>query len=177
MNKTKLISKILIVLCGILFILSIFSYHPQDPSIFVYSNQKVSNLCGIIGATLADILFQAFGLSAYILSFLILISGIYYFLEKYTYKISDIILSFLFIILSSSFLQLILPDKISFYEKDFIPGGIVGKYITDFFIKYFNIFGAILIIFTLLLVVSIALFNISLKIKFPSLNYSNIKKF
>ena len=48
--------------------LSLYSYNPQDPSFnSVGLSLKVSNLCGFVGASLADLLYQFFGFSAWLI--------------------------------------------------------------------------------------------------------------
>ena len=46
---------------------SLFSYNPQDPSLNSFGlSLKVSNYCGFIGASLADLFYQIFGFSSWV---------------------------------------------------------------------------------------------------------------
>src|SRR5580704_7761203 len=57
---------------GILFLLSLASFHPGDPSWnHVGGNLATHNLIGRFGAHLSDLLLQAFGLGAFVIPFLI----------------------------------------------------------------------------------------------------------
>ena len=57
---------------GVLFLLSLASFHPGDPSWnHVGSNLATHNLIGRFGAHLSDLLLQAFGLGAFVLPVLI----------------------------------------------------------------------------------------------------------
>ena len=54
---------------GIFLAASLYSYSPNDPSLnsIVQSAGKPHNLCGYLGAFLADLLYQGFGLPAWVL--------------------------------------------------------------------------------------------------------------
>jgi hypothetical protein len=56
---------------GVLFLLSLASFHPGDPSWnHVGGNLATHNLIGRFGAHLSDLLLQAFGLGAFVFPFL-----------------------------------------------------------------------------------------------------------
>src|SRR3990167_8768464 len=60
---------ILALAAGVFFSLCLISYDPADPALNVASNVSgVTNLGGLVGAYLADILFSVFGISAYVLA-------------------------------------------------------------------------------------------------------------
>src|SRR5512137_2060036 len=53
---------------AVLLALSLFSFNPDDPSFNnrISGPSKATNLAGFIGAHLADVFFQTFGLSAFL---------------------------------------------------------------------------------------------------------------
>src|SRR5580698_8237298 len=62
---------------GLLILLSLASYRPQDPSLntSVATGTLPGNWIGPAGAYLADVLFQGFGWVAYLLPFALLVMG------------------------------------------------------------------------------------------------------
>src|SRR4051812_36733409 len=53
---------------GIFIGVALISYSPHDPSLnSIVQNAKPHNLCGYLGSFLSDLLYQAFGISAWVL--------------------------------------------------------------------------------------------------------------
>jgi len=61
----------LLLSVGLVTLLSLVSYHPQDPSWDTASNASPLNLIGYPGSYLADLLFQLFGAAAFLFSLLL----------------------------------------------------------------------------------------------------------
>ena len=51
---------------GLVILLSLVSYHAQDPSWDTASNTRPINLVGYLGSYLSDLLYQAFGVGAFL---------------------------------------------------------------------------------------------------------------
>lgn len=67
-NHHKELYGILFLALGVFFGLCLLSYNPSDPALNSASNiEQISNLGGVVGAYLADILFAVLGISAYVL--------------------------------------------------------------------------------------------------------------
>ncbi len=171
----KKVAKITFALVTLILFLSIISYHPQDPSLFVYSTKKVKNLCGPVGATISEIFFQLFGIVSYLIAILTLIICWFQISEKLKIKIYDIIIGTFFIVFLCSFIQLFF-QKITIFSHSIFIGGIIGNFIVNFFVKYFNFVGAFLIIVCLLGISIIGLFPQVLKFKLPEISNIKIKK-
>ena len=62
------IGGLLSIFLSIFIIVSIFTYSPIDPTLSHFTNASTANLGGQLGANLADILLQFFGLCSYALS-------------------------------------------------------------------------------------------------------------
>jgi S-DNA-T family DNA segregation ATPase FtsK/SpoIIIE len=70
------ITGILWMAAGLLFLSSLVSYHPDDPSInAVSSDPQIWNFIGRMGAALSDVLFLLFGAGAYLLPLSALLLG------------------------------------------------------------------------------------------------------
>jgi DNA segregation ATPase FtsK/SpoIIIE, S-DNA-T family len=66
----------LFLAAGILFLLSVASFHPQDPSWNTVAGlRRTSNLIGPVGAHIADVCLQFFGLAAFLFPVLIFALG------------------------------------------------------------------------------------------------------
>jgi S-DNA-T family DNA segregation ATPase FtsK/SpoIIIE len=73
-NRLNEVAGFLFLAAGIIALLSLVSYHVQDPSWNTASNAQPVNLAGYPGAYLADLLFQTFGAAAFgfpVLAFLL----------------------------------------------------------------------------------------------------------
>ncbi len=161
------------VLTGCLFLLflSVISYNPNDPSFTTFSTKNVENICGPIGAVISDLIVQTFGLSAILIPFAILLYLVKIF-RKDRFRWVDIIF-FLFFILSLSYLfTIFLPGKIEIKKGFILPGGFTGYFLYNFFVKYFNLTGAVIIAFIFFFIFLILTF------KFSIINFFlNIPKF
>ncbi len=154
----------LLVSLTMLVFLSIVSYNPKDPSFNTFSTIKVKNICGPVGAVVADILIQIFGFSSILLPFVIFLYLIKIFKNDIIKNIH--IFSFIIFILTlSSMFTIFLPEKINFRDGLVLSGGFVGSLISEFLVKYFNFTGAIIIIITIFILSIILTFKFSI-IKF-----------
>ena len=162
-TKDKIIQFIglLTIILSFFLILSLLSYSPDDPNFLITENKKIQNLFGYYGSVTSDIIFQSFGLVAYLFCITIFFIGILMIKNK---KI-NIILSNLFhsviYIFSGSTLISIYKDE-SFLLIVNGNGGFVGRYIKELV----NEFGGFLdekLIFYILLILTILFFLLSIQ--------------
>ena len=66
---------ILIFLMGILLLISLLSYSPNDPNFIFPDNTKIKNLLGIQGSYISDIFFQSVGYVAYLVPVTYIFTG------------------------------------------------------------------------------------------------------
>ena len=64
-----------LLVVGALLAISLYSYYPEDPSLFAEGAGKARNLAGRFGAQVADFLFQFVGLTALLVPLLVLVTG------------------------------------------------------------------------------------------------------
>lgn len=70
-----------IVFAAAIFVLvSLFTYHPADPSLFTATTGLVQNACGKVGAYLAAVFFECFGIAAF------LVPAAFFFISASLYK-------------------------------------------------------------------------------------------
>jgi len=146
----------IILLAGaVLVALSLFSYNPDDPSFNnqVSAPQKATNLVGVIGAHLADIFFQTFGLIAFLWPLFFVLVGLQLFLfPEIRYRATKIS-SFVGLLISASALLSLAAGKINILGSMLDSGGALGQLFAGVADRYLNLSGALLV-FVLVLVIS-----------------------
>ena len=73
---------ILIFLIGLMLLISLFSYSPEDPNFIFPENTQIKNLLGFKGSFTSDLFFQSVGLISYLISFTFIFTGINIFRTK-----------------------------------------------------------------------------------------------
>ena len=172
-NRLTEILGIIIFISGILLLITLISYTPEDPNFIFSENTEIKNLLGFHGSFVSDLFFQSVGLIAYLLSLTLIITGLNVFTKKeFFLVIENIFFGVLYTIFGTLFLAF-------FYSKNFTlyingNGGFVGNYLNQTFLNSLiqinqNIFYYILI----LLIFSLFLISINFK---PKNFYITIKK-
>ena len=162
-----------IFIAGIMLLLALASYSPEDPNFIFPDGTKIKNLLGFNGSFISDLFFQSIGLIAYLLSFTFIITGFNIFKGKEFFLIIE---NTFFGILYSIFGTLFLTH---FYSKDFTlyingNGGFVGNYLDQTFLNSLIRTNESISYYILILLVLI-LFLISINFNHKNF-YKNIKK-
>ena len=158
---------IFISILGLLLLVSLLSYSPEDPNFIFPDNQKIENFLGLKGSIVSDLFYQSVGLISILISISLFLTGtnivrskkIFLFIENLFYTVS-------YAVLGSLFFSLYYPK--SFWLSINGNGGFVGEFLISTFlgsliILYQNIAYYVLIIFIL------SLFLISINFKINSL--------
>ncbi len=146
------IAGVLLILLAAFILLSLISYDSHDPSWATGSSaeQDIHNYGGRVGVSLSGGLLQFFGLGSFVLPFVFLYIAILMFLpgekKRFFLTISSTAL-FLFIL--CSILSVLAPDA-NWRDTPIQTGGLIGNFISEFFIKYFNYTGTLLLLIGLL---------------------------
>jgi S-DNA-T family DNA segregation ATPase FtsK/SpoIIIE len=147
---------IILVAFTVLLAISLFSFNPDDPSFNhqLSEPQKATNLAGFVGAHLADIFLQTFGLTAFLwpLFFILFSLKLFLFSEMSFPPAKTASLAGLFIT-GSGLLSLGL-GKMNIWGAKIDSGGALGYFFARITEKYLNISGA-LILFAVVLVISV----------------------
>ncbi len=137
--------------------LALGSFHSQDPSFNTVGtrNLEVVNLCGYIGSFLADLAYQALGICAWILVFLLLMKAyeVYRGIERKK-SYGQHLLTVLFVLSYASLIALY-ADGYKVYNDQIYLGGVLGELTTRLLIKGFNFFGVAIILWTACLALTI----------------------
>ena len=73
---------IIIFVSGIMLLIALMTYSPDDPNFIFPENTQIKNLLGFQGSFISDLFFQSFGLIAYLIPFTFMITGINIFRSK-----------------------------------------------------------------------------------------------
>ena len=179
---------ICVILFGILVIIALISYSPEDPNFIFPENTEIQNLLGFQGSFTSDLIFQSVGIIAYLIPITFIFTG------YNIYKKKEILLilenSFIIVIyssLGSIFFDFYYPENFTFYING--SGGFVGNYFNGLFINsiikthsnffYFLLLLVILFFFLLSINFNLKNFYIGLKrlilffFKKDTKNYTN----
>ena len=76
LNRLLEIVGIIILSIGILLLISLISYSPDDPNFIFPDNTQIKNFLGFQGSYVSDLFFQSIGLISYLVSFTLIITGV-----------------------------------------------------------------------------------------------------
>lgn len=149
---------------GLFFALALASFNPKDPSLnSLGQGLQTLNYCGLIGSFLADLIYQGFGLTAWVA-----VAGLFHaaFIsfkgEKVLFKDIRHILGF-FMITSMAALVTIYFPQTKIFDQQIYPGGLLGLGLATGFVKVLNTVGAQVLLWTASLVLFVFYFEFSLQ--------------
>ena len=125
---------IIIFLTGILLLLALMTYSPEDPNFIFPDNTEIKNLLGYQGSYISDLFFQSIGLIAYLISFTFIITGINTFIFKEFFLIiNNIFFAVIYSLIGAFYLT-------HFYSSGFTNyingnGGFIGFYLDQTFLS------------------------------------------
>jgi len=162
-----------IVIIGLLLLVSLATFSPDDPNFIFPDNTEIKNLLGFNGSYTADLFFQTFGLIALLIPFTLIFSGINIVLNKKIFLIFEsIFYSVLYSFFGSLFFSFFYPAAFNLYING--NGGFIGKYLeTTFLTSLISVNSQIS--YYLLILIILILFLISIHFKI-SYFYKMVKK-
>ncbi|WP_435088329.1 DNA translocase FtsK 4TM domain-containing protein [Candidatus Pelagibacter bacterium nBUS_29] len=159
-NRLVEIFGVLISLIGAMLFLALITYSPNDPNFIFPENTKIDNLMGFQGSFISDLFFQSVGLTAYLIPFTLMITGINISIKKVFFLfIENNFYTILYLIFGTLFFEHYYSDTYSLYINGI--SGFVGIYLNQSFLgslisMYEDIFFYILIlIITIFFLISI----------------------
>ncbi|WP_413943731.1 DNA translocase FtsK [Bdellovibrio sp. HCB-162] len=149
---------------GLFLALALVSYNPYDPSMnSIGQGLKASNYCGIVGSFLADMLYQFFGLAAWVVVGSCLKMAYASFKgESLNLKNIRFVWALLLIVNIAALLSLYLPNTKIFHEQIYL-GGLLGLGVSQALIRAFNSIGVQVILLSLMAVLVVFYFEKSLQ--------------
>ena len=157
---------IAIAIIGLLLLVSLLSYSPDDPNFIFPKNTDIHNMLGFRGSFISDLFFQSFGFIALLIPFSFILTGSNIFLTK---KIILIVETLFYTILYSLIGSLFFSNFYSNTFKLYIngSGGFIGKYLETTFLNFLINFNSQLSYYFLLIII-LVLFLISIQFKISS---------
>ena len=164
---------IVIFFAGLLLLISLLSYSPEDPNFIFPKNTEIKNILGIRGSIISDLFFQSVGLISYLISITLVITGINILIVKKNFLIIE---NIFFVVIYSIFGTLFFNHYHSNTFTLYINGngGFVGTYLSDSFLNSFISINEG-IAYYLLIIIILFLFLLSINFN-PIKFYKIIKK-
>ncbi len=165
---------LIIFFSGVLLLISLVSYSPEDPNFIFPKNTKINNILGYKGSFISDLFFQSIGLVAYLISITLILTGINILRNKEFFLIiENLFFSIIYCIFGTLFLAY-------FYSDDFVlyingNGGFIGSYLNSTFLNSLIQINAT-IVYYILIILILVLFLISINFR-PIKFYIIVKKF
>lgn len=144
-SRANEIVAIALIAFALLLGLCLASYHPDDPSWNAAGHAGAHNWIGAIGANVSAALFQAIGLAAYLLPFLMLAAAWRRFRFRRINAPVSRLAGLLVLVLSSSAL-LSLANIRPFFDASFNAGGLSGAIIARALVAGLNTVGATILL-------------------------------
>jgi len=164
---------IALVIIGLLLLISLATFSPDDPNFIFPDNTEIKNLLGFNGSYTADLFFQTFGLISLLIPFTLIFAGINIILNKKIFLIFEsIFYSVLYSSFGSLFFSFFYPSAFNLYING--NGGFIGKYLETTFLSSLININSQISYYLLILIISI-LFLISIHFKINYF-YNIIKK-
>ncbi|MDA7453340.1 DNA translocase FtsK [Candidatus Pelagibacter ubique] len=152
------------LIIGLLLLVSLATFSPDDPNFIFPDNTEIKNLLGFNGSYTADLFFQTFGLIALLIPFTLIFTGINVILNKKIFLVFEsIFYSVLYSSFGSLFFSFFYPTAFNLYING--NGGFIGKYLeTTFLTSLININSQISYYFLILIILILFLISIHFKI-------------
>ena len=164
---------IIIFFSGILLLISLLTYSPEDPNFIFPENTEIKNLLGFQGSFISDLFFQAVGLISYLISITFIITGINIIrVKEFFLIIENIFFTILYSVFGTLFLSYFYSNSFTQYING--NGGFVGTYANQSFLSSLIQSNEIIFYYILISVVLI-LFLISVNFR-PMKFYFIVKK-
>ncbi|MDC3062800.1 DNA translocase FtsK [Candidatus Pelagibacter sp.] len=159
-KRTAEIFGITVFCAGVLLLLALITYSPEDPNFIFPENTKIENILGFQGSFVSDVFFQSIGLVSYFFSFTLIITGINIIRSKEFFLIiENIFFAIVYCIFGTLFFA-------HFYSKAFTlyingNGGFIGAYLNQTFLNSIILINEV-IFYYFLIILNFFLFLISL---------------
>ena len=122
-----------ILIIGILLLIALIFYSPNDPNFIFPENTKIQNLLGFQGSYVSDLFFQSIGLVSYLISITLIFTGINIFKSKDLFLvIENIFFSILYSVFGSLFFSFFYQNSFTLFING--NGGFVGNYLSQSFL-------------------------------------------
>ncbi len=144
---------------GILLLLALLTYSPEDPNFIFPENTKIENILGFYGSFISDLFFQSIGLISYLFSFTLIVTGINITRsKKFFLLIENIFFAIIYLILGTLFFAHFYSEAFTLYING--NGGFIGGYLNQTFLNSIILTNEV-IFYYFLIILNFFLFLIS----------------
>ena len=145
---------VLISLVGVMLLLALITYSPNDPNFIFPENTKIENLMGFKGSFISDLFFQSVGLIAYLIPFTLIITGINILKTKdFFLFIENNFFTILYLIFGTLFFAHYYSDTYALFING--NSGFVGQYLDQTFLKSLILINEDIFFYIFILIISI----------------------
>jgi S-DNA-T family DNA segregation ATPase FtsK/SpoIIIE len=150
--KTDILA-ISLLAVGVFLALALVSYHPTDPSFnSLGKTLSAKNFCGVFGSFLADLMYQFFGIAAWLFVLAFINMSIRTFRgENVNFKNVRTLWGVLLVVTTTSLLSLYWSE-IKFFDQQIHIGGLLGLGVSFAMTKAFNFVGVQVVLWALFVI-------------------------
>jgi S-DNA-T family DNA segregation ATPase FtsK/SpoIIIE len=153
-NRIIQIMGISISISGLLLLISLLSYSPEDPNFIFPDNTKIKNILGFQGSFISDIFFQSFGLISLLIPFSFIFTGSnIFFKKKLLLIIESLFFTIIYSLFGSLFFSYFYPNAFKLYING--NGGFIGKFLDSTFLNSLINFNTQISYYTLIVTIII----------------------
>ena len=119
---------------GVLLLLALITYSPEDPNFIFPESTKIENILGFQGSFVSDIFFQSIGLISYFFSFTLIITGINIIRSKEFFLIiENIFFTIIYSIFGTLFFAHFYSEAFTLYING--NGGFIGNFLNQTYLN------------------------------------------
>ncbi len=153
------IGSILVFAFAVFAVAALATYQPTDPSFFTASTAQVANACGRVGAYLASVFFECFGIAAFLVPAALLFIAAAIFRREGGLRVFGTLSGMTVAVLSLTVFLTLQWKYVPYAGTELLTGGAFGVWFADFLLKEFNSTGSS--------IVSIGVFALSVALSTP----------
>ncbi len=150
-----------VTIIGLLLLVALISYSPNDPNFIFPENTEIHNILGFQGSFVSDLFFQSIGISSYLISLTFIFTGINIFRTKDLFlMIENVFYAILYSLVGTIFFDYFYQNNFTLYING--NGGFVGQYLNQTFLgNLINLQTTISFYFSISLIICLFLISIN----------------
>ncbi len=145
---------------GVLLLLALLTYTPEDPNFIFPENTKIENILGFHGSFASDLFFQSIGLVSYLFTFTLILTGVNIVKSKEFFLIiENIFFAIIYSLIGTLFFAHFYSEAFALYING--NGGFIGGYLNQTFLNRIILINETIFYYFLIIII-IFLFLISI---------------
>ncbi len=150
-----------VTIIGLLLLVALISYSPNDPNFIFPENTEIHNILGFQGSFVSDLFFQSIGISSYLIPLTFIFTGINIFRTKDLFlMIENVFYAILYSLVGTIFFDYFYQNNFTLYING--NGGFVGQYLNQTFLgNLINLQTTISFYFSISLIICLFLISIN----------------